>query len=123
MSVLFGANVRRYQHGSHRRGSSGPQKAASARTGSATLAASTYSFNLPVNVTDLAYRYDGKQRTMAFGVYPEVGLADARSKRGAVRKILATGRDPIAVAREEALAEKLAQKVTASTLRRPPFRI
>ena len=60
----------------------------------------------------LAYRYDGKQRTMALGVYPDVGLADARSKRDAVRKILAAGSDPVAVARDEALAEKLAQKVT-----------
>ena len=59
----------------------------------------------------LAYRYDGK-RTMALGVYPDVGLADARSKRDAVRKILAAGSVPVAVARDEALAEKLAHKVT-----------
>ena len=29
------------------------------------------------------YRYNGKGRTLAFGVFPDVSLADARTKRGA----------------------------------------
>ena len=29
----------------------------------------------------LAYRFDGKQKTLALGVYPAVSLADAREKR------------------------------------------
>lgn len=41
------------------------------------------------------YRFSGKYRTLAFGVYPDVGLADARAKRDAARKILATGEDPV----------------------------
>jgi len=60
----------------------------------------------------LGYRWGGKQRTMALGVYPDVGLADARQKRDAVRKLLAAGHDPVAVGREEELAAKLAEKVT-----------
>ena len=44
----------------------------------------------------LAYRFDGKQKTMALGVYPEVSLAHARERRDAARKLLATGADPMA---------------------------
>lgn len=60
----------------------------------------------------LGYRFDGKQRTMAFGVYPDVGLADARGKRDAVRKLLAAGKDPVAVAHEEKVQAKLAESAT-----------
>jgi integrase len=60
----------------------------------------------------LAYRWSGKQKTMALGVYPDVSLADARTKRDAVRKLLAAGTDPVAKAREEELAAKLAEQAT-----------
>ncbi|WP_408640577.1 tyrosine-type recombinase/integrase [Allosphingosinicella deserti] len=60
----------------------------------------------------LAYRWDRKQRTMALGVYPDVSLAAAREKRDATRKMLASGRDPVAVAREEERAAKLAEQAT-----------
>lgn len=33
-----------------------------------------------------SYRYLGKQRTMAFGSYPETSLAAAREKRDGARK-------------------------------------
>jgi integrase len=60
----------------------------------------------------LAYRWGGKQQTMALGVYPDVSLADARAKRDFVRKILADGKNPVSVAREEDLAAKLAEQIT-----------
>lgn len=41
-----------------------------------------------------SYRFDGKQKTMALGVYPDVSLADARSRRDEARKLLANGVDP-----------------------------
>ena len=41
-----------------------------------------------------AYRINGKQRTLAFGVYPTVSLAVARARREAAKKILKEGRDP-----------------------------
>ncbi|MEW9838588.1 tyrosine-type recombinase/integrase [Mesorhizobium marinum] len=41
-----------------------------------------------------AYRFDGKQKTLAFGAYPAVSLADARQKRESARKLLASGVDP-----------------------------
>ena len=42
----------------------------------------------------LAYRFDGKQRTLAIGVYPEVSLGDAREARQSAKKLLKEGRDP-----------------------------
>lgn len=40
------------------------------------------------------YRHMGKQKTLAFGVYPDTGLAEAREQRDAARKLLAKGDDP-----------------------------
>lgn len=40
------------------------------------------------------YRYAGKEKRLALGIYPEVGLADARTKHVAARKVLSSGIDP-----------------------------
>lgn len=40
------------------------------------------------------YRYLEKHRTLAFGAWPDVGLADARSRRDEARQLIATGLDP-----------------------------
>lgn len=45
----------------------------------------------------LAYRYAGKQKTLALGVYPDVTLTDARARREEARKLLANGDDPGAI--------------------------
>jgi len=42
----------------------------------------------------LDYRFDGKRKTLAIGVYPEVTLKQAREKRDAARKQIAEGIDP-----------------------------
>ncbi|MEK2483546.1 integrase arm-type DNA-binding domain-containing protein [Providencia stuartii] len=42
----------------------------------------------------LQYRFDGKQKMLALGVYPEVSLADARQRREDARKLIAGGIDP-----------------------------
>jgi integrase len=42
----------------------------------------------------LKYRYAGKEKRVALGVYPEVPLADARERRFQARKLLAAGLDP-----------------------------
>src|SRR5262249_14677288 len=42
----------------------------------------------------LAYRFAGKQKTLALGVYPAVSLAGARSGRDEAKKFLAKGVDP-----------------------------
>lgn len=40
------------------------------------------------------YRYLGKRKTLAMGVYPDTSLADARDRRSQARKLLANGTDP-----------------------------
>lgn len=42
----------------------------------------------------LAYRFDGKQKTLAIGVYPDIGLQDARERRQEAKKLLANDVDP-----------------------------
>lgn len=42
----------------------------------------------------LAYRFAGKQKTLALGVYPDVSLQSARERRSDARKLLADGIDP-----------------------------
>ncbi len=49
----------------------------------------------------LDYRFRGKRKTLAFGVYPEVSLKDAREKRRKARIQLENGLDPGEVRREE----------------------
>jgi integrase len=44
----------------------------------------------------LAYRFDGKQKTLAFGIYPYVTLAAARQKRLEAKTAIGTGKDPAA---------------------------
>ncbi|MGN6580322.1 MAG: tyrosine-type recombinase/integrase [Bordetella sp.] len=43
-----------------------------------------------------AYRFDGKQKLMALGIYPDISLAQARQMADEARKLLATGTDPMA---------------------------
>ncbi len=40
------------------------------------------------------YRLGGKEKRLSLGTYPDTGLADARDKRDAARKLLAAGVDP-----------------------------
>lgn len=42
----------------------------------------------------LSYRFGGKQKTLALGVYPDVTLAQAREGRSDAKKLLAEGIDP-----------------------------
>ena len=40
------------------------------------------------------YRHGGREKRLAHGTYPEVSLAEARARREAARKLLASGIDP-----------------------------
>ncbi|MDD4906647.1 MAG: Arm DNA-binding domain-containing protein, partial [Methylobacter tundripaludum] len=42
----------------------------------------------------LKYRFGGKEKVLALGVYPDTGLKQAREKRDEARKLLAEGIDP-----------------------------
>lgn len=56
------------------------------------------------------YRHLGKQKTLAFGVWPDTGLAEAREQRDAARKVLARGDDP----GEKIKLDRIAATVAAS---------
>jgi integrase len=55
-----------------------------------------------------AYRFEGKQKTMALGSYPEVTLAQARERRETVRQLLASGVDPMAQKKADKAAKAAA---------------
>ncbi len=42
----------------------------------------------------LKYRFDGKEKMLALGAYPEISLADARQRREEARRQVAHGIDP-----------------------------
>jgi integrase len=54
------------------------------------------------------YRFQGKEKLMAFGSYPVISIADARQAHDRGRKMLAAGKDP--------MAEKKAKRVRSSAL-------
>jgi integrase len=56
----------------------------------------------------LAYRWHGKQRTLALGVYPDVGLMEARATRDDAKRSLAANIDPSIVKRERKRAAEVA---------------
>jgi len=66
----------------------------------------------------LKYRYAGKEKRLAFGVYPEVSLAEARDKREAAKKVLAAGNDPGEVKKAEKIAQKLGFENTFEAIAR-----
>ena len=57
----------------------------------------------------LAYRYNGKQNTLALGVYPSVSLSEAREKRNEAKELLKTGIDPSKLKRESKAADKFGE--------------
>jgi len=56
----------------------------------------------------MSYRFGGKQKTLALGVYSAVSLADARARRDKARKLLANDIDPGTAKREEKQAKATA---------------
>ena len=84
----------------------------------------------------VAYRFRGVQKTLAIGVYPVVGLKDARNAREGARRNLARGEDPsqvkkaakvaqaeagansFAVIADELLEKKRRDRKAAATLRK-----
>jgi integrase len=57
------------------------------------------------------YRFDGKQKLLALGQYPEIPLAQARKRREDARTLLANGKDP---GEEKKAAKKAAALKEAS---------
>ena len=53
----------------------------------------------------LKYRMNGKEKRLAFGAYPEIGLADARQQRALARKRIASGIDPATIRKAQKEAD------------------
>ena len=56
----------------------------------------------------MSYRFNGKQKTLACGVYPDTSLKEAREKREAARKLLQAGTDPGEEKKQQKREKKLA---------------
>jgi integrase len=61
---------------------------------------------------NLAYRFAGKQRKLAIGSYPGIGLKEARAKREEARKLLTSGFDP---SQQKRLAKLTSESQKADT--------
>ena len=60
----------------------------------------------------LKYRIDGKEKKLALGSYPGVGLKDARARRDEARRIAQAGRDPSVDKRDTRIAKRIASANT-----------
>ena len=58
------------------------------------------------------YRVDGKEKKLALGAYPEIGLKDARIARDAARQLGQSGGDPALAKREARIAKRIASANT-----------
>ena len=65
-----------------------------------------------------SYRFGGKQKTLALGVYPAIGLSEARRLRDAAREELAKGIDPAFTKKEAKRAAKIAEANTFEQIAR-----
>lgn len=54
----------------------------------------------------LKYRVSGKEKLLALGTYPDIGLSDAREAAAAARKVIAGGSDPAAQKKQNKLRRK-----------------
>jgi integrase len=62
------------------------------------------------------YRFEGKEKLMALGKYPQISLAMARKRHGDGRDLLAAGIDPMAQRKVEKTAEQLATENSFATV-------
>lgn len=60
----------------------------------------------------MKYRFGGKEKLLAFGVYPVVGIKEAREKRFVAKQMLSRGDDPGAL--KKAAKEKVVQETTST---------
>ena len=58
----------------------------------------------------LKYRIDGREKLLAIGTYPEIGLGEARRRREEARELIALGKDPS----REKQREKVCARIQAA---------
>lgn len=64
----------------------------------------------------MKYRFGGKEKKLALGVYPDVSLADARGRRDDARKLLAEDIDPAEKKKLNKLTRKISSENTFQAL-------
>jgi hypothetical protein len=58
------------------------------------------------------YRFEGNQKTLAFGSYPDVSMEEARTMRNDARQLLNDGLDP-SIVRKQYLPEEKADRIAS----------
>jgi len=66
----------------------------------------------------LKYRINGKEKRLAIGVFPQVGLSDAREERDKAKKLLAENKDPSQLKKLEKLTSQLSSETTFAIVAR-----
>jgi len=66
----------------------------------------------------MKYRHGGKEKLLAFGVYPAVSLSDARRQRDEARERIASGDDPAVVKRKAKQLDALNKENTFEAIAR-----
>lgn len=64
----------------------------------------------------LAYRFNEAQKVLAIGVYPAIGLKDAREARESAKRLLAEGEDPSQARKQAKAAQMVAAANTFATI-------
>lgn len=60
------------------------------------------------------YRWNGKEKLLSFGIYPEVPLKLARDRRAAAKELLVSGVDPSQARKEEKVESRAAENSFAA---------
>ena len=60
----------------------------------------------------MKYRFMGKEKLFAIGLWPEVSLIAAREKRNEAKQLLKSGKDPSATKKNLKLSQRVAQSNT-----------
>jgi len=64
----------------------------------------------------LKYRVDGREKKLAIGTYPEIGLGEARRRRDEAREAMAAGKDPAREKQRDKVRAKLDAENTFSAI-------
>jgi hypothetical protein len=64
----------------------------------------------------MAYRFNGSQKLLSFGAYPAIGLSEARQKREAAKKLLASDIDPAFQSKQDKIARQTERQNTFATM-------
>ena len=64
----------------------------------------------------LKYRVDGREKLLAIGAYPEIGLGEARRRREEARDLIALGKDPSREKQRDKVRARLQAADTFATI-------